>query len=351
MRSPIYEPSISTSVLLSIYNDLSNERALFNAGLKLFGIDTRELHDFHGQISLRLFVSLFEWLAQESHDPWLGLKISQRSGPDALGAVGYLFLSSGKLETALHSLARYLEAIQNSTRIDIVYLDDLVQVRYCINDETISPRRQDSEFSIGLIWRYIRLLSRNKCRLVQVSFEHDRPQETPMLPHRIFQSPVLFNAESNSLVIPKEDFQCWHEGHDPHLLPILEHHISHTLAQLESVSTFTESVTHLITNQLLDQGARADLVARLMNISTATLHRRLRIEGSRFKELVDMRSKDLATRLLSHSNLPIATISRQLGFTDPSTFSRAYRRWFNVTPRDYRKMAREQRLTAFRVNS
>lgn len=351
MLSPTYEPIISTSVLLSIYNDLNDERALFNRGLKQFGINTEELHDFHGQISLRLFVQIFEWLAQALGDPWLGLKISQRSGPDALGAVGYLFLSSGNLETALQSLARYLDAIQNSSRIDIAYVGNLVQVRYRIIDETISPKRQDSEFSIGLIWRYIKLLSRNKCKLMQVSFEHDKPQATPMLPHRIFKSPVLFNAESNSLVISREDLQYWHKGHDPHLFPILEDHISHTLAQLDSTTTFTESVTQLITDQILDQGARAELIAGIMNISTATLHRRLKKEGSRFKELVDLRCKKLAKRLLDHSNLPIATISRRLGYTDPSTFSRAFRRWSGATPRDHRQTTKQQKLREFRSNS
>jgi AraC-like DNA-binding protein len=341
MPSPTQEPIISTSVLLSIYNDLRDHRALFNRGLKQFGINTEDLHDFQGHISLQLFVQVFEWLAQVLGDPWLGLKISQRSGPDALGAVGYLFLSSGKLETALQSLARYLDAIQNSSRIDIAYFDDLVQVRYRIIGETISPRRQDSEYSIGLIWRYMKLLSRNKCKLVQVSFEHDKPQATPTLPHRIFKCPVLFSAESNSLVISREDLQHWHDGHDPHLFPILEDHISHTLVQVGTAITFTESVTQLITNQILDQGARAKLISGIMNISTATLHRRLKKEGFRFKALVDLRSKKLAKRLLEHSNLPIAAISRQLGYTDPATFSRAFRRWFGETPRDRRKAARQ----------
>jgi len=343
------EPTISSMVLLSLYNDLSAERDVFDRGLKTFGIGLNEIQDFHGYISLRGFVGLFEWLATALKDPWLGLRMAQRAGPDALGAVGYLFLSSGKLETAVNSLARYLDAIQSSSRIEVRIVGELVHIRYRIIDDTIAPRRQDSEYSIGLIWRYMKLLSKNQSRLTQVSFEHEQPAGSTTLPRRIFGAPVLFGSEANEIALPLDDFQHWHEGLDPHLFPILEDHISNTLAQSEIPATFTEAVSQLLTEQILGQGARAETIADGLRISTVTLHRRLRGEGFRFKELVDSRSKALAERLLSYGNLPIATISRRLGFSDPATFSRAFRRWFDTTPREYRKEIQRQRLEEFRA--
>ena len=349
MRYSQQEPAISSMVLMSLYSDLSAHRDVFARGLKTFGIGLNALQDFHGHISLRGFVGIFEWLAAALHDPWLGLKISQRAGPDALGAVGYLFLSSGKLETAVQSLSRYLDAIQSSSRIEIIYVDDLVQIRYRIIDDTIAPRRQDSEYSIGLIWRYMKLLSKNQCTLTQVSFEHEPPPGTTTLPRRVFGAPVLFGSESNELVLAVNDFQQWHEGLDPHLFPILEDHISNTLEQTEPPVTFSDTVSRLLTEQVLGQGARAELIAGMLRISTVTLHRRLRAEGFRFKELVDSQSKALAARLLRHGKLPMATISQRLGFADPATFSRAFRRWYDTTPRDYRKEIQRRRLDAFKA--
>jgi len=349
MRYSQNEPTISSSVLLSLYNDLSAHRHIFDRGLDSFGIGLGELQDFHGHISLRGFVSIFEWLADALEDPWLGLRISQRAGPDALGAVGYLFLSSGKLETAVQSLSRYLDAIQSSSRVEIRYIENLVQIRYQIIDDTIAPRRQDAEYSIGIMWRYMKLLSQNQCRLTQVSFEHEQPRDAPALPRRIFNSPVLFGRESNELVMPIEDFQCWHEGLDPHLFPILEDHITNTLEQTKTPVSFAESVSQLITEQVLSEGARAELISGMLKVSTVTLHRRLRTEGFRFKELVDARSKALAERLLRHGSLPMATVSRRLGFSDPATFSRAFRRWFDTTPSEFRKEIQRRRLEEFRA--
>ena len=341
MGIKVDRPTITSHVLLSLYNDLSAHREVVDSGLREFGISREELQDFHGQVSLRSFVQLFEWLAAELDDPYLGLRVSQRTGPDALGAVGYLFLCSGKLETAFQSLAKHLDAIQSSSRIDIRYVGDLVQIRYRIIDDTIAPRRQDSEYSMGINWRHIKLLSKNQCRLVQVSFEHELGPVSDRYYRRIFGAPVLFGREANEIALSVEDFQRWHEGLDPHLFPILEDHIANTRAHAQSSLTFTESVSQLLTERVLQQGARAEVVADMLKVSTVTLHRRLRQEGLRFKQLVDMRSKAVAERLLAHSNIPIATVSRRLGYTDPATFSRAFRRWHGVTPRDYRNQCRD----------
>jgi AraC-like DNA-binding protein len=337
LRALQAEPTISSMVLLSLYNDLSSSRDVFDHGLAKFGISLQELQDFHGYISLRSFVRIFEWLADELADPCLGLTASQRSGPDALGAVGYLFLSSGKLETALQSLIRYLEAIQSSSMMEIRYIDDFVEVRYRIIDDSIAPRRQDSEYSIGLIWRYMKLLSKNRCRLSQVCFEHEQPAAAHSIYRRTFNAPVLFDENSNALTLPLEDIRQWHDGLDPHLFPILEDHITNTLKQSDRPGTFTESVKQLLTEQVLQQGARADLIADMLNISTVSLYRKLRREDSGFKPLVESRSKEIAERLLQHSNMPIATVSRRLGFSDPAVFTRAFRRWSKKTPRDFRK--------------
>jgi len=337
MRDQQQEPTISSSVLLSLYNDLSAHRDEFDRGLARFQIEIKELQDLHGHISLRRFVQVFEWMAEELEDQWLGLRFSQRAGPDALGAVGYLFLSSGTLEAAMHSLSRYLEAIQSSSRVEINYVDEFVEVQYRIDDEAIAPRRQDSEYSIGLMWRYMQLLSNNRCHLTQISFEHERPSGIGTIYRRIFNAPVFFGRSSNELTLPLQDFRQWHEGLDRHLFPILEDHIANTLGRSSIPTTFTESVEQLLTEQVLHQGARARLVADKLKISTVTLHRRLRHEGGRFKALVDSRSKAVAERLLRHSNTPIATISRRVGFSNPATFTRAFRRWVGITPTEFRR--------------
>ena len=336
MRHRESGPTIASLVLQSLYSDLSAYRDVFDRGLARFGITVGNLQDIHGQVSLRSFVRLFEWLAVELHDPWLGLRLSQRAGPHALGALGYLFLCSRSLETAFQLASRYLRANQTASTLQIAIAGRLVRIRYEIDDDTIAPRRQDSEYSTGITWRYMQLLTRNQCHLTQVNFDHERPRGQTSIYGRIFDAPVIFGQGSNEIVLPVEDYRRSHEGLDPHLFPILEDHIANTLAQSELPRTFAESVDQLITEDVLGRGASAALIAGKLKVSTVTLHRRLRSEGSRFKDRVESRRKLVAERLLYHGKLPIATISRRLGFSESATFTRACRRWFGMTPRDLR---------------
>ncbi len=72
----------------------------------------------------------------------------------------------------------------------------------------------------------------------------------------------------------------------------------------------------------------ADEVARLTGVSRRTLVRRLSEAGAGYRELVDAELRDRAERLLRAGDLSHGQIAEQLGYTDPSSFSRACRRWF-----------------------
>jgi AraC-like DNA-binding protein len=66
------------------------------------------------------------------------------------------------------------------------------------------------------------------------------------------------------------------------------------------------------------------------------LQRRLVAEGTSFAELVDETRRDVAERLLAGSDLSVAQVARQLGYTEQSTLTRACRRWFDASPTEFR---------------
>ena len=329
---------IASMVLLALYNDLSQHRILFDRGLARFGIDPGVLDDVHGHIRLRSYVQIFEWLAEALGDPWLGLRVASRAGPHALGALGYLFLCSRSLEAAFWSASRYLAANQTASSLDVRVGDGFARVRYRVIDESIAPRRQDSEYSAAITWRYMRILCNDRCRLNQVRFEHDPPAGETSIYRRVFNAPVLFGQSSNELIVPLDDYRRLHPGLDPHLLPILEDHVANTLPRSGSPETFARTVEESISGQSTECVVTASQVAQHLGIAPVTLHRRLRREGRRFKAIVEARSKVVAERLLTDSDVPIAAISQRLGFANPETFTRACHRWFGKGPREYRKL-------------
>lgn len=78
-------------------------------------------------------------------------------------------------------------------------------------------------------------------------------------------------------------------------------------------------------------------VARRLNLSERTLHRRLEDEGSNFRTIRDALRRDLALSRLSKTRLPLASIAAELGYAEASAFYRAVIGWTGMAPSSYRK--------------
>ncbi len=77
-------------------------------------------------------------------------------------------------------------------------------------------------------------------------------------------------------------------------------------------------------------------VARLLSVSTRSLRRRLRSEGSSFAAIVEQATADAARRMLEDRAASIREIAYRLGFSEPSAFHRAFKRWTGTTPSAWR---------------
>jgi len=87
----------------------------------------------------------------------------------------------------------------------------------------------------------------------------------------------------------------------------------------------------------------ADLSEEL-EMSEQTLRRKLNAEGTSYQQIKDNLRTDIANKLLRDRSKSVADIARLLGFSEPRAFTRAYKQWMGMTPREYRmlRMARNQ---------
>lgn len=80
-----------------------------------------------------------------------------------------------------------------------------------------------------------------------------------------------------------------------------------------------------------------EAVARQLHMASATLHRRLQAEGTSFQKIKDACRRDQAVALLRAGTLSGEDIAELLGFSDASSFVRAFRKWTGRTPMDFRQ--------------
>ena len=83
-----------------------------------------------------------------------------------------------------------------------------------------------------------------------------------------------------------------------------------------------------------------DQLARELNMTSATLRRRLHAEGASYQGIKDQLRRDLAIGYLSHSSRSVLDIALELGFSERSAFHRAFRKWTGASPGEFRHALR-----------
>lgn len=80
-----------------------------------------------------------------------------------------------------------------------------------------------------------------------------------------------------------------------------------------------------------------DTLAEELHLSISTLHRRLDEEGQSYQSIKDELRRDFAIDYLCHSSKSVAEIAEILGFAEPSSFHRAFKKWTGARPAEYRR--------------
>ena len=190
-----------------------------------------------------------------------------------------------------------------------------------------------------ILWRWASWLIDTPILLNRVYFNFAGQKFSDEL-SEIYRTSVYFNQTQNQLVIPSHYLEKSVKQDAESLVPFLANSPECLLSHYQSDSSISVQVKlHLESLQEMDS-ATLDSVAEHFDVSGQTLARRLKKEGHQFQELKDKVRKSLAVNYLLRSDLSIAEISQQLGFSEDSVFYRNFKKWTGMTPTAYRQNRR-----------
>lgn len=99
-------------------------------------------------------------------------------------------------------------------------------------------------------------------------------------------------------------------------------------------------IKRLVASKLLGGPPSVDQAAAQLGVSVRTLQRRLGARRLTYGDVVDIARREMAYRLMQDETLSRVDVALLLGFSDQSAFHRAFRRWFDATPGEYRALRR-----------
>ncbi|MHA1599721.1 MAG: AraC-like transcriptional regulator QhpR [Alphaproteobacteria bacterium] len=306
---------------------------------RIFGqaqIDTSKLDGPLNELGLKQYCGLFEEAARQTQYDNFGLRFGNSFQPRQLGALGYLAINSPTMAAALDNLAVYFPAHQQNSTLAIREEGDLLFLDYQITDGRIVNRRQDAELSLGMFRNIFQHCHGPRWAPLEVHFEHPTPIDGKEH-ERLFDAPVFFSQQTNSLVFRSADLDAVMRGHDPYLFALIEPCMTGRQERWGRSDDLIGQVRHEIEQQFSGGNPQLNKVAVALGMTTWTLQRRLKSLDVNFNDLVRAARRDLALRYVAEPHIPMTEIAFLLGYSELSAFSRAFRQWTGMAPAHYRR--------------
>lgn len=328
-------PLIRVSSLAPIIEELDRRGGRGDALLADHLMTRRQLADPYQRIPLARYMGFLQAAAIAEGDDFLCARVGARFRPAHLGPVGLLFAASSNLRRGLQRLARWLNAWQDCTAVRVWDDEKGLVYSYRIWPE-FQPRRQDSEYTLAATIAFARDAFGRAGQPVEVHLEHGAPKDAAQLT-RILGIQPLFDQPDNRLIFDRAEADRSYRTEDRDLTTILERHVADLCQTETSPTNLTGKVRTFILMHLGHRPITLPMIASELGLSSRSLQRHLAHEGSSIRDLVKECRLELSRLHLREGRASNAEIAHALGYSDSTTFWRAFKSETGMTPSGYRK--------------
>jgi len=302
-------------------------------------IDENALENPDNRLPLRCYVDLLRAAQSMTADPALALHFSEEVGISKVSILGLIMEASATMGDAFLQLQRYgrlaaeFENIADGPRFELTTkYGKLFMVDRRKNPNAV-PEFTESAF-VSLVCGPRRFLAQPHVLAVHVT--HPAPAYADEY-ERIFQCPVHFSAEWNAMELHPQIAE-WEVAQTPrYVFGILAKHADGLLAELDAEKHLRGRVETLLMPILHQGDVSADIIAGQLGFSRQTLFRKLREERTTFTEILDGLRQRVAKLYLQGQSASVNETAYLVGFSDPSSFSRAFKRWTGHSPNEFRQ--------------
>jgi AraC-like DNA-binding protein len=305
------------------------------------GIDPADLADPDARTPFDRYMRLMRAAKALTGDPALALHYAEHVDFSEISVVGLLTLASETMTEAFHQMNRYgrlaveVEGVGGGDR----FLPTRERDGHWITDLRTNPNAfpELTETTFGRMAWGTRRFGQTRF-VLEVQVTHEDPGYADEYA-RIFGAPVTFGAHRNAIRVDPAWSMHRVAAMPPYVFGVLSERADALIRELESSRSTRGRVESLLMPRLHTGEASMDAVACQLGLSRQTLFRRLKAEGVTFEGLLDDLRRRLSEHYLTGRKVSVNETAYLVGFSDPAAFSRAFKRWTGVSPREWRQAA------------
>ena len=315
-------------VLEEVDSDIDKNALLRSMGIEL----DRPVY----MISDTLYYSFFERAAEiDRNGTTLPLRAGAKMRTDDYGAFGLAWKSAATLCGSYSRAERYARVLTNVSTYEVEATRDGAYLHLHRSGKRCLGMRLSNEATIASILRISQEVSIETIHPIAVYFKHAAPKS--VADHETyFGCPVHFDSDRDALLFSNESLQTPNKLGDESISKFFESHLETELSKLDDDTALDRQIRRHVTQSLSEGIPRLSDIARHFGMSGRTLQRQLSELGYSYQTLVDESRRQLAERLLQETDFSLVEIAFMTGFSEQSSFARAFKRWAGQTPRNFR---------------
>jgi AraC-like DNA-binding protein len=303
--------------------------------LETIGLAPELVEEDKARIPAATFSTLTNLVTSTIGDEYCGL-VDQPAKPGTFAMMCYACINCATLGGFLKRSTQYHTIVTDCSKLQLIREEELARYVFTPLSGTVDPHNLLTMCILAITHRLANWLIGQTIVLESVNLAHARPEHAAAY-NLLFRAPIRFGATENSLVFAASYLDLPIQQDQLSLQLFLKTPALMLMMSADPKDSYVAKVISLIYESVAEEFPDFEWVAKELLTTTGTLRRRLRNEGTSYQQLKDDIRRDTAIFNLNRGAMSTEEVAASVGFSEPTSFFRAFKRWTGVTPRAYLK--------------
>ena len=336
VSEPGFAPSLSPRFAAYVRDYLMDREVNPGPIFEACDINFNNSEEYDRPLPVEQVAKLFQRAAEVTSNPFMGLSMGQDFHYESSSLLIVAMVAAPSVGEGLAFLNAYDQYIDTAIKTDFQPGYSPAQFSADLLHEAGSGMVQLNDYLMGFLVQTLNVATRSRIPLLEVTFQHKKPNDISEL-QGFFNCQLTFESEHNSIRFHPKFLNQPFLTSNKLLFRILASAMETYFSLGDEHQGFVSTVCRHIMLQESMEYTDSESIAQRLQISPRTLRRKLAEQGYTFQEAKNLARERRAKFLLANSKASLTDIAFELGYSELSAFSRAFRSWVGETPQSYRE--------------
>ncbi|MGB4074083.1 helix-turn-helix domain-containing protein [Pseudomonas sp.] len=301
--------------------------------LRQHGFSSAQLREPNSYLSYLKLADLLDDCALLCHEPLFGLRLAAGQSLLAIGEMALPGSQQPSLGEALEFAKRYLHLHAQGVNLQGTLVSADYELSLSFAFSNASGLWQLNQLGVGQLFNALGFLTGSTSRQLRLHLQQARPSDCAWLAdwqagRLVFDSPI------NGVSFPAD----WRERPPSRDEALTREYFQQRMQMLAAryPDQLQDQVCHVISSLLPAGEGSVERVGAALGLHPRTLQKRLQQEGSSFSQLLQKTRLGIARQHLQQQKMSITDLALNLGYAEVAVFSRHFKRWTGLSPRQWR---------------